>query len=143
MVRFIVATRQGSAQDTPGKGGAMRLMMELLLRGTQKATRAVFAGKLEALGSAVESTAGHELAYLSGVCLERHLAQTLAYIGEALTQPAFLDSELKPLVQETIESLRAERDDDESVADHFLRRELYPSTLWAARRRARCRSCRR
>ncbi|HET6346829.1 MAG TPA: insulinase family protein, partial [Myxococcota bacterium] len=127
MVRFLVATRDGATQDPPDAGGAMRAMMELLLRGTRRASRPQFNGALEALGSAVETTAGHELAYVSGVALARHLEPTVALVGEALCEPALAEQELRPLTEETIESLRAERDDDDAVADIFLRRALYPA----------------
>jgi predicted Zn-dependent peptidase len=78
------------------------------------------------LGSSVDAMVGHELAYLSGTSLTRHLEPTLALVQEALVQPALHEDELRPLCDEAAEILLSERDDDDTLADLFLRQALYP-----------------
>lgn len=126
LVRFVIALKVGASADSPGRGGALRLMLELLLRGTERSDRHAFNSALETLGSGVEAAVGHDTAYLSGVCLARHLQPTLELVGEALSTPRFDEAEFTALVEETVQGLRAERDDDDSLADLFLRRALYP-----------------
>ncbi len=125
VVRFAFATRHGAALDPQGRAGRTRAMLELLLRGTTSKPRAVFSEALERLGSQVQSSAGSELGLVRGIALKRHLDRTLALAGEALLAPAFAESELSTYVKETVEQLRAERDDDDSLAELFLRRALY------------------
>lgn len=124
-VRFVVALRHGSLTDPQGAAGALRLTLELMLRGTERCSREEFADELESLGSTLGTAPGTETAFLRGACLARYLPKTIALLGEALTQPAFADDELVGLRSESIELLRAERDDDETVAERFMRKAVY------------------
>ena len=126
LVRFTVALRVGALTDAEHERGAMAMLLPLMLRGTKRRDRRTFNAALEALGSGVDAVVGHELAYLSGTCLKAHLPATLALVGEALTEPALAEAELKPLCAEAIQSLLSERDDDNAVAELFLRQALYP-----------------
>ena len=125
IVHFTVAFRHGAETDAPGALGAMSTLLPLLLRGTKGRDRAEFNGALEALGSDVDTAVGHEMAYLHGSVLKEHFAATVALLAEALAEPALAQEELRPLVEETREELRSERDDDDTVADLFLRRTFY------------------
>ena len=126
LVRFVIALRYGASHDATGRSGTLRLLFELFLRGTKRADRRTFNATLEALGSSVDTSVGHELALIQGVTLKRHLDATLNLVCEALLTPALATHEFGRLVEETIEELRVERDEDETAADYFLRRSLYP-----------------
>ncbi len=126
VVRFLVALRHGSGHDPEGASGATRLMLELVLRGTEHHTRRELHESLEELGSGLYGAGGHETGLWRGACLSRHLATTFALTNEALTQPSLDEGEHGKLVDETIAELRAARDDDDSLAEIFLRRALYP-----------------
>lgn len=125
IVHFTVAFRHGADTDPVGARGAMATLLPLLLRGTKGRDRADFNGALEALGSDVDAAVGHEMAYLHGSALKGHFAATVALLAEALARPALAEAELRALVEETQEELRSERDDDDTVADLFLRRTYY------------------
>ena len=127
LVRFTVALRVGALTDPAHERGALAMLLPLLLRGTRRRDRSTFNAALEALGSAVDAVVGHELACLSGTCLAAHLPATLALLTEALTEPALAASELEPLCAEAVQSLLSERDDDDALADLFLRQALYPN----------------
>jgi zinc protease len=126
LVRFTFALRVGALSDAESERGALAMLLPLMLRGTVRQGRRDFNAGLEALGSGMDAVVGHELAYLSGTCLKAHLPQTLSLVGEALCTPALDAAELKPLCAEAIQSLLNERDDDDAVADIFLRQALYP-----------------
>ena len=125
LVRFVLGFRRGAFYDPPGQTGVTRTMLDLLLRGTQSRARHAFNAALEELGSSIDTTVGAELAIVSGVCLKRFLPQTMALLQEALLSPAFDDEELERLNDESCDALIADRDDDDAVADYFLRRHLY------------------
>jgi zinc protease len=125
IVRFVVSLRHGAGHDPDGQSGATRTMLDLMLRGTARQSRRDFSNKLEELGSSIFAQTGHEAALWRGACLTRHLDQTWAMLREALCEPAFDPNEHKDLVSETVEELSAARDDDDTVAEIFLRRALY------------------
>lgn len=131
VVRFALALRQGALSDPEGKSGRGRIMLELLTRGTQKQSRHDWTMALERLGSNVGASLGSEFGIVRGISLKKHLDATLALVAEALHQPAFAQSETEPLIDEVLELLRSEREDDDSLAEIFLRRALYPEhRLW-------------
>ena len=125
VVRFVIGLRRGAVGDPEGQSGTTRAMLELMLRGTESKPRAEFGRTLERLGSRVASFCGAEVAGLRGICLRRNLESTWALVGEALTQPAFAVGELEGLMGETVAALYAERDEDDAVAEHFLRPLVY------------------
>lgn len=126
VVRFAVALRRGAMFDPPGEAGATRTLLELMLRGTQQRSRVEFNAALEELGSSLSAVPGSETAFLRGASLRRNLEPTLELLSEALSSPALSAEELEPLIEETVDTLRADRDDDDSVAELFMRRALYP-----------------
>jgi zinc protease len=125
MVRFVVATRLGAMLDAPQRPGATQMMFELLLRGTQRRSRHAFHQAVEVLGAQVDTSVGHEMALCRGMTLRRHLDAVWSLMTEALLHPAFELRELQRLQAETLEELAMERDDDDAVADYFLRRTLF------------------
>jgi zinc protease len=125
MVRFTVGLRQGAIVDAQGRSGLLNLMLELLLRGTDQHPRRMFHTALETLGSSLDAGVGHEQAFITGTALRRHLEHTVRLLTEAFASPAFAADELQHLVSETEQGLLRERDDDDALADHFLRQALY------------------
>jgi zinc protease len=125
LVRYVVALRHGALVDGDGRAGLTRVALDLALRGTERRDRTAFNEELERLGSTLRAQAGSEAALLRGVCLRRNLEPTLDLVGEALARPALTEEELALLVDEVVDGLRAERDDDETLSELFLRRALY------------------
>lgn len=125
LVRYVVALRHGALADVDGRAGLTRVALDLALRGTERRDRAAFNEELERLGSTLRAQVGSEAALLRGVCLRRNLEPTLELVGEALARPALSEEELTQLVDEVVDGLRAERDDDETLSELFLRRALY------------------
>jgi zinc protease len=126
IVRFALVSRRGSLADPAGKAGRARVMMELLLRGTQSKSREVWNQELERLGSQIFAQVANELVLFHGVALKKNLAPTLELLAEALLTPALDDAEREGFVDELVDSLRYERDSDEALVDIFWRRVLHP-----------------
>lgn len=127
IVRFAVALRSGSMDDPRGQEGLTRLLAEMLLRGTRTRTRQQFHEELESLGSSVSASVAADVVSLRGACLKRNLKATFELLAEALTEPAFDAEEHESLVEESCDELLAERDEDDAVAELFLRQALYPN----------------
>jgi zinc protease len=125
IVNFAVAVKIGSLFDPIGSSGLTKMLLTLMLRGTKTRSRHAFNIALEKLGSSLDASVGPEMALFRGVSLTRNLDATVSLLSEALYAPALEQEELDSLLQEHIEGLRAERDDDDVVADLFLREALY------------------
>ena len=131
LVRFAFVLRHGSLVDPAGKAGCTRVMLELLMRGTQRQSRTDWNRALERLGSQISTSVASELTLVHGIALKRNLVATLDLVAEALLEPALDDEERGDLIGELVDYLHSERDSDDAIADVFWRRALYPGhPLW-------------
>jgi zinc protease len=105
--------------------------MEALLRGTKARTRAEFHQDLERVGSHVSTQVGTRSCWLSADCLVRGLPKTSAALAEAVVEPLLASEEIHAAQAEVEADLIAARDDDDAVADLFLRRALYAGSPYA------------
>ena len=124
-VTFSLAVRRGAGAEPPGRSGTTLATLEGLLRGTVDRPRAEFSDLLEELGTHVFPSVGPHLSALNGACLRRNFDRSWEFLLEALLRPAFAEDEIARYRDETLEELRAERDEDRAVAEVFLRRALY------------------
>lgn len=131
VARFIIAFRGGAGEDRPGAAGTTRCLMELILRGTETSDRQDFNARLERTGSNIYPITSRETSALRGTCLARYFDQTFDLAAEALSRPRLDGAELGELKEELADGLRAERDDDSSLASLFLRRALFSGTAHA------------
>ncbi len=125
MVGFVIVLRHGALLDPQGGAGLTRITLDLMLRGSEQRSRTQFNAALEEMGSSLSTATGSEAAFLRGAALRRHLDATLDLVREALIEPALTPDELTPLVDEAVAALYADRDDDDTVAELFLRRAFY------------------
>lgn len=125
VVRFLVVCERGAFADPDGGGGTMRVLVDMLLRGTRAHDRVAFNALLEEMGTQVHAFTGQDAAFVRVSCLSRNFEKTVELIAEALAQPVLAADELERLRGEAIDSLISDRDDDDTVADLFLRRSLY------------------
>ncbi|MEZ4272736.1 MAG: insulinase family protein [Myxococcota bacterium] len=68
---------------------------------------------------------GSDAALMRGAILKRHLGAIFDLLIESIVQPRFDDVEHRRLIEETAAQILSARDDDDTVADIFLRRALY------------------
>ena len=131
LVHFAVGLRSGAMLDPDGCSGALASLLELSLRGTEQRDRVAFATELDQLGSTLDSVVGQESAMMRGFCLQKHLHKTVDLAREALHTPALDERELQRLNDEALQEIRNGWDDDDVLADRFLRRELYENHRFA------------
>lgn len=125
VTHFAVAMRTGAGHDPMGAAGATHLLLQLMVRGTERLSRDLFSGALEEQGSMLDAVVHSETALWRGVSLAENLKPTWDLLGEALTTPALAPRELERLQAEVCEALESSRDDDGTCADLFFRRLLY------------------
>lgn len=125
IVHFSFTFRHGALTDGKDAPGALAMLLPWLLRGTQTQSRNAFHETLERLGSTLDTSVGHEMAILHGACLREHVTATLALLRDAIATPRLDEAALADLCEEARQGLVSERDDDDALAELFLRDAFY------------------
>lgn len=118
----------GDEESTRGRALACELAGDMLMRGTQRRSRAELRDAFERLQATVNVDA-------TGATLEtrrKHLAEALGLVAEVLREPSFPDAEFEELRRSKLTQAQAERSDPGSLASLALRRHLqpYPPGHW-------------
>jgi len=118
----------GDEQSIAGRRTACALAGDMLLRGTQKRSRAELRDAFDRLKTTLTvSTAGATLQ-----TRREHLADALRLVAEVLREPAFPPSEFEELKRSSLTNAEEQRGDPEARADEALQRHLqpYPKDHW-------------
>jgi zinc protease len=117
--------RGGSLTDPPGKEGAAALTAEMLRKGAGRRSAREIAAALDGAGAGLVTSAGIEFTSIAGEFMARDQALMLDLVRSLLREPAFPDSEFVKLRQQTIEALRAQKDDPQSMLSEYAAAFFY------------------
>lgn len=122
IVEFEFVILKGSAQDPSGQEGLTAFTAEMLLRGTRNRTRAQFDYAVAHLGAHLKVEPRLNTVSIRGIVLREHLEELLSLLQEALTLPAFSESEAKKLRTSLLSELSDELDQPKTLLQrHFSR----------------------
>jgi zinc protease len=118
----------GDETSTAGRSTACSLAGDMLLRGTQKRSRAELRDAFDRLKATVTVSA-------TGATLQtrrEHLAESLRLVAEVLREPAFPAAEFEELKRSALTSTQEQRSDPAARAEEELQRHLqpYPRGHW-------------
>ena len=115
MVTVRLLFRGGAEADPPGKAGLGDLTGELLQRGAGSLDAAAFAERLDSLGAelAIDTTA--QATTVAMEFLSKDAGAALALLAEAVAHPVFAETEVKKALAESIDAVRAGKDDPGSA----------------------------
>jgi zinc protease len=118
----------GDEKSKMDRGPACSLAGAMLMRGTQKHTRAELRDAFDHLKASVSAD-------IEGVSIDVRRAQlddTLRLVAEVLEQPAFPPSEFEELKRASLTGVEAQRGDPSAIASERLSRHLnpYPRGHW-------------
>ena len=115
----------GAEVDPPRQAGLASLTAGLLTRGTRGRSAPAQAAAAEALGGTLSSAAGwHESGVGISVTTPR-LAEALALVAQAVTEPAFAQAEIDRLRAETLDELKVATTRPGTVAGQAVNRMLF------------------
>jgi zinc protease len=126
LVELQVVVCGGPAADPPGKEGLTRHAFELMRRCAGGKPRAEVEAIFDALGAAVEVSAGHDAVGLHVTCLGRNLEAVLALCSDMILRPRIDADEHERLRREELAALDDLRDDDAALAVRFHDRFVLP-----------------
>jgi len=125
LIAFEGYLRGGSVTDPPGKEGVASLTAEMLRKGAGRRSARQIAEAEDGVGASLESGAGLEAAFVSGEFMSRDQALMLDLLRSVLREPAFPDSELTKLRDQTVEGLRADKDDPLAMLSQYAAAFFY------------------
>ncbi len=136
LVRFSIRMRGGQLLDDPDKVGVANLMAELMTEGTATRTPEELEEAIDALGSSIDVSAGRESLTVSGTTLRRNYAATMELAEEIVLEPRWDETEFERIRDRTINTLRQQAADPNSISSNTFNRILYgPRHILSVNRR--------
>jgi zinc protease len=125
IVNFAALVKTGSAGDPQGEEGLASITAQLLRKGTQKRTAQQFAADADFTGGSFEADAGADFSTASGEFLNKDLARGLDLFSDALMHPIFPQPEVDKLLAQSLDGVRAAKDEARSVLGTYYDGYLY------------------
>ena len=125
IVNFAALVKTGAAADPPGQEGLAAVTAQLLRKGTQKRTAPQFAADSDFTGGSVEADASADFSSVSGEFLNKDLARGLDLFSDALLHPVFPQPEVDKLLAQSLDGVRAAKDEARSVLGTYYDAYLF------------------
>ena len=125
IVSFFVIVKTGSAADPAGQDGLAGITAGLLRKGTQKRTAQQFASDLDFIGGSFDSGADSDYTTISAEFLTKDLDRGLDLFSDALLHASFPQAEVDKLLAQSVDGIKAAKDQAESVLGTYYAGYLY------------------
>jgi len=125
IVNFAALVKTGAAADPPGQEGLAAVTAQSLRKGTQKRTAQQFAADSDFTGGSVEADASADFSSVSGEFLNKDLARGLDLFSDALLHPVFPQAEVDKLLAQSLDGVRAAKDEARSVLGTYYNAYLF------------------
>jgi zinc protease len=125
IVNIEAIVKTGSAADPVGQEGLASITAGLLRKGTKNRTAQQFAADLDFTGGSFESGAGPDFSSVSVEVLNKDIARGLDMFSDALLHPLFPQAETDKLLAQTLDGVRAAKDDPRSVLRAYYNGYLF------------------
>jgi zinc protease len=125
IVNFAALVKTGAAADPPGQEGLASVTAQLLRKGTQKRTAQQFAADSDFTGGSVEADASADFSTVAGEFLNKDLARGLDLFSDALLHPIFPQAEVDKLLAQSLDGVRAAKDEARSVLGTYYDAYLF------------------
>lgn len=132
VVSVTVVLDAGAETDPRGKEGLAQLTARCLVEGTRSSSAIALAERIEKLGGVIDSDAGWDSARVNLTCLSRHLDESLAVLGEILSEASFPQEELDRLRDERLAEIEQIRSEPRGLAEEaFMEIAYAPEARYA------------
>ncbi len=130
LVEIDIAVKGGMESDPADEPGLAGVTADMLRKGTASKTADQFSSAIDALGGTFHARADHQATLIESEFLSKDLAAGLALVSDAVTAPAFRDDEVKKLLAQRIDDVKALKDNPaeaiESYAYSFFFGQSHP-----------------
>jgi zinc protease len=125
IVSFNFIIKAGSVSDPIGKEGLASLTAELLRKGTKTRTATQISNELDFVGGELGIDAATDFTRGAAEFVKKDLSTGLAVMTDILVNPTFPQDEVDKLKTQTIDALKAEKDDASSVIGDYYNAFLF------------------
>jgi zinc protease len=125
IVNFAALVKTGSAADPPGEEGLASITAQLLRKGTRKRTAQQFAADADFTGGSFEAEASADFSTVQGEFLNKDLTRGLELFSDALLHPVFPQAEADKLLAQSLDGVRAAKDEARSVLGTYYKAYLF------------------
>ncbi len=125
IVSFSAIVKTGSAADPVGQDGLATITAGLLRKGTQKRTAQQFASDLDFIGGSFDAGADTDYTSISAEFLTKDLDRGLDLFTDAVLHAAFPQAEVDKLLAQSIDGVKASKDEAEAVLGTYYAGYLY------------------
>jgi zinc protease len=131
MVSFAAIVKAGSTLDPAGQEGLASVTAGLLRKGTAKRSAQKFAEDLDFIGASFGADASADFTALSAECLTKDLDRGLDLLGDAMLHPAFPQGEVDKLLAQSVDGIKAAKDEAQSVVLNYYYGYLFAKHPYA------------
>lgn len=125
IVTVLAVVDAGSTVDPAGKEGLAAVTADALLEGTVELDGAQLTERFEQIGTAVESGADWDSAFIKLTVLADRLDEAMKLLGEALSNPVFPEREIERLKAERLAEILQLETEPRGLADEKFSEFLY------------------
>jgi zinc protease len=125
IVSISAIVKTGAAADPVGEEGLAAATAGLLRKGSKKRTAQQFAADLDYIGGTFEADSGADFTGIAAEFLTKDAAQGLELIADALMHPVFPQDEVDKFLAQSLDGVKAEKDDPQSVIFPYFNGYLY------------------
>jgi zinc protease len=120
LVDIGVAIKGGMESDPDDEPGLSSIVADLLRKGTATKTAQQFSEAIDGLGGTIRTRADHQASLLESEFLSKDLSSGLALVADAVARPSFDDAEVKKLVAQRIDDIKALKDDPAEAIESYV-----------------------
>lgn len=125
IVSFSFIVRAGSVADPRGREGVSSLAAALLRKGTKTRTGDQVSSELDFIGGQFAAAATYDYTAGSAEFMKKDLARGLELMSDILLGPTFPDTEVKKLLAQRIDGIKAAKDQAQAVISQYFSAYLY------------------
>jgi len=125
LIDVFTIVKAGAAADPPGLEGTAAVTAGLLRKGTTKRTAQQFAADLDFIGGGFKADVVSDYSVVAAEFLTKDMARGFELVFDALMHPTFPQAEVDKVLAQSIDGLRAEKDDPLSVLMPYYNGYLY------------------
>ncbi len=131
IVSFNFLVKTGAVADPAGKEGVAWMTANLLRKGTKTRTADQISGELDFIGGTLRAEAEHDLTTGAAEFVKKDLAKGIELLSDVLLNPTFPQDEVTKLQRQSIDSIKAAKDEAFDVVDLYYEAFLFGAHPYA------------